>query len=74
MPLISIIPDFHPKDEALEHIRYYWGSMLRAGADTFFEAWDPKDPKASPYGGAIVNSCCHAWSCTPAYILARYFA
>ena len=50
------------------------GSMLRAGADTFFEAWDPKDPKASPYGGAIVNSCCHAWSCTPAYILARFFA
>ena len=47
--------------------------MIRAGADTFFEAWNPKDPKASPYGGAIVNSCCHAWSCTPAYILYKYF-
>ena len=61
------------KAEALAHIRYYWGSMIRAGADTFFEAWDPKDPKASPYGGAIVNSCCHAWSCTPAYILYKYY-
>lgn len=61
------------RDEALEHIRAYWGSMVKAGADTFWEAWDPKHPAASPYGGLAVNSYCHAWSCTPAYILKKYY-
>ena len=61
------------KNLAEAHIRAYWGGMLRAGADTFWECFDPDDPKASPYGGLIVNSFCHAWSCTPAYILHRYF-
>ena len=58
--------------EAEKHLRAYWGGMLRQGADTFWECWDPADPKASPYGGLIVNSFCHAWSCTPAYIIDRF--
>ncbi len=57
------------REQALQHIRDYWGSMIDAGADTFWEAWDPADPSASPYGGRVINSYCHAWSCTPAYIL-----
>ncbi len=61
------------KDKALDHIKEYWGSMLEAGADTFWEAWTPEDPDASPYGGRIINSYCHAWSCTPAYLLEKYF-
>jgi len=61
------------KDQALEHIKSYWGSMVEAGADTFWEAWNPDDPGASPYGSSIINSYCHAWSCTPAYILKKYF-
>ncbi len=61
------------KEEALAHIRWYWGSMAKAGADTCFETWVPEDPKASPYGGSVVNSYCHAWSCTPAYLLPVWF-
>ena len=57
--------------QAERHLRDYWGSMLDAGADTFWECWDPAEPDQSPYGGLIVNSFCHAWSCTPAYILRR---
>ena len=57
--------------QAERHLRDYWGSMLDAGADTFWECWDPTEPDQSPYGGLIVNSFCHAWSCTPAYILRR---
>lgn len=53
------------KEQAREHILSYWGSMVERGADTFWETWDPEDPEASPYGGKIVNSYCHAWSCTP---------
>ena len=57
------------REQALQHIRDYWGSMIEAGADTFWEAWNPSDPGASPYGGRVINSYCHAWSCTPAYIM-----
>ncbi len=55
--------------EAEDHLRAYWGSMIENGADTFWECWNPADPAGSPYGGRIVNSYCHAWSCTPVYVL-----
>ena len=61
------------KAEAEAHLRTYWGSMLSAGADTFWECCDPDDLSASPYGGMIVNSYCHAWSCTPAYLIDKFF-
>lgn len=61
------------KEKALELMRRYWGGMLEMGADTFWEAYDPQDPDASPYGSSQVNSYCHAWSCTPAWILREYF-
>lgn len=56
-------------EKAINHMKQYWGGMVEAGADTFWESWDPKDPDGSPYGGSIINSSCHGWSCTPAYIL-----
>ena len=60
------------KDKAKKHMVEYWGSMLDAGADTFWEMWDPADPTASPYGGSVINSYCHAWSCAPAYLIKKY--
>ncbi len=62
------------RDTAENHLRTYWGGMLSAGADTFWECYDPGDLRASPYGGMIVNSYCHAWSCTPAFLIHRYFS
>jgi hypothetical protein len=59
------------KTEALELIRGYWGGMVAAGADTFWEVYDPKSPLLSPYGNVLTNSYCHAWSCTPAYLLRK---
>ena len=61
------------KEKALELMRTYWGGMIELGADTFWEAFDPEDPLASPYGNMQVNSFCHAWSCTPAWLLREYF-
>lgn len=61
------------KEQALGHIRWYWGSMVKYGFDTCPETWVPDDPSASPYGGTAVNSYCHAWSCTPVWILKKYF-
>jgi hypothetical protein len=55
------------KAEALKLIQTYWGGMVNAGADTFWEAYDPNNSRFSPYGDVHINSFCHAWSCTPAY-------
>ncbi len=60
------------KEEAMDYMKYYWGGMIESGADTFWELYNPKDPAESPYGSSIVNSYCHAWSCTPAYLLRKY--
>ena len=60
------------KDEAVKLMKDYWGKMLELGADTFWEAFDPDKPEYSPYGSPIVNSYCHAWSCTPVYLISKY--
>lgn len=59
-------------DEATELMKSYWGKMIALGADTFWEAFDPDQPDFSPYGSPIVNSYCHAWSCTPVYLIHKY--
>ena len=55
--------------EASELLHSYWGSMIRKGADTFWEVYSPDDDHLSPYNSHLLNSYCHAWSCTPAYLL-----
>ena len=57
------------KLEARQLVEAYWGGMVKAGADTFWEVYDPSNAGLSPYGSVLVNSYCHAWSCTPAYLL-----
>jgi alpha-L-rhamnosidase len=56
-------------DECLKIMEEYWGKMIEAGADTFWECFDPEDRMSSPYGDVRNNSFCHAWSCTPTYLL-----
>lgn len=58
--------------EARQYLVDYWGGMVAKGADTFWEAYDPKDDFISPYGFSPVNSACHAWSCTPVYFIHEY--
>ena len=61
------------REQALTELVNYWGAMADAGADTFWEAYDPEDPEAAPYGDSIITSFCHAWSCAPAFFLRRIF-
>ncbi|MEM1213639.1 MAG: sugar hydrolase [Planctomycetota bacterium] len=55
--------------QAWQRLRRFWGDMIRHGADTFWEVYDPADPKRSPYQSHLHNSYCHAWSCTPSYFI-----
>jgi len=60
-------------DEAKAYIKNYWGAMVEKGADTFYEVFVPEDDNFSPYRDRMINSACHAWSCTPAYFIRKYF-
>ena len=60
------------KEEAVTLMKSYWGKMIDLGGDTFFEAFDPDHPDYSPYGSTMINSYCHAWSCTPVYLIRKY--
>lgn len=60
------------REDAVSLMKNYWGKMIDLGADTFWEAFDPNMPEYSPYGSPIINSYCHAWSCTPVYLIKKY--
>lgn len=60
------------QDEAIKLMKNYWGKMVSLGADTYWEAFEPEKPDYSPYGSPIVNSYCHAWSCTPIWLLNKF--
>jgi alpha-L-rhamnosidase len=60
------------KEQAIAEMKTYWGGMIRDGADTFWELYDPNNKDFSPYGSHLINSYCHAWSCTPTYLIRKY--
>lgn len=56
--------------EAKKYVEDYWGGMVRLGADTFWEYYVPDNHLFSSYNGyTLLNSYCHAWSCTPIYFI-----
>ncbi|KLI75029.1 MULTISPECIES: alpha-L-rhamnosidase-related protein [Lacticaseibacillus] len=70
--IVTALFETDHSESAIQLMKDYWGKMVDAGADTFWETFDPNDPKASPYGSFAVNSFCHAWSCTPVYLIRKY--
>ena len=57
-------------------IKSYWGGMLREGATTFWEKYNPKDQgiqHLAMYGRPYGKSLCHAWGASPIYLLGKYY-
>ncbi|WP_165045302.1 glycoside hydrolase [Dysgonomonas sp. ZJ709] len=69
---IQSLIDCGMETEAKNALIDFWGGMIDKGADTFWEAYDPKDDYISPYNFFPINSYCHAWSCTPVYFIRKY--
>ncbi len=62
---------------AQEYISSYWGGMLREGATSVWEAYDPNASGAAHYamyGSPYGKSLCHAWGSGPILLLCRYVA
>ncbi|PWG80702.1 alpha-L-rhamnosidase-related protein [Pararcticibacter amylolyticus] len=54
----------------------YWGGMLKLGATSFWEEYDPSKKGAehySMYGRPFGKSLCHAWGASPLYLLGKYY-
>ena len=60
-------------DEALAFMKGYWGGMVEKGADTFWEIYVPGNATTTCYDDHMMNSFCHAWSCSPSYFIRKYF-
>lgn len=63
-------------DKVFDIIKNYWGSMIKQGATTVWEEYDPNVKGAEQYamyGDIYGKSLCHAWGASPIYLLGKYF-
>ena len=59
-----------------QQIKDYWGGMLKLGATSFWEEYNPNKKGAehlAMYGREFGKSLCHAWGASPIYLLGKYY-
>jgi len=71
--LLSAMAQLGHRSEAMEWMKGYWGSMLDAGATSYWEAWDPSWAGTDPHSKLEADdkvgynaSLAHGWSSGPA--------
>ena len=60
----------------LKEMKDYWGGMLKLGATSFWEEYNPAKKGAehyAMYGREFGKSLCHAWGASPIYLLGKYY-
>lgn len=60
----------------LNELKDYWGGMLKLGATSFWEEYNPSKKGAehlAMYGREFGKSLCHAWGASPIYLLGKYY-
>ncbi len=60
----------------LNEMKDYWGGMLKLGATSFWEEYNPTKSGAehyAMYGREFGKSLCHAWGASPLYLLGKYY-
>ncbi|MCJ8210004.1 alpha-rhamnosidase [Mucilaginibacter sp. RS28] len=62
--------------KVLKEMKDYWGGMLKLGATSFWEEYNPAKSGAehyAMYGRPFGKSLCHAWGASPIYLLGKYY-
>jgi alpha-L-rhamnosidase len=60
----------------LKEMKDYWGGMLKLGATSFWEEYNPAKSGTehyAMYGREFGKSLCHAWGASPLYLLGKYY-
>jgi hypothetical protein len=60
----------------MNEMKVYWGGMIREGATSFWEKYNPTDKGTqhlAMYGRPYGKSLCHAWGASPIYLLGKYY-
>lgn len=60
----------------MKEMKAYWGGMLRQGATSFWEKYNPEESGTAHlamYGRPYGKSLCHAWGASPIYLLGKYY-
>lgn len=60
----------------LKEMKNYWGGMLKLGATSFWEEYNPAKKGVehyAMYGRPFGKSLCHAWGASPIYLLGKYY-
>ena len=60
----------------LKEMKDYWGGMLKLGATSFWEEYNPEKKGTehyAMYGREFGKSLCHAWGASPIYLLGKYY-
>lgn len=73
---LAALCEIGEQQQVLDFVREYWGGMLRLGATTFWEAYDPTlpdDKHYEMYDRPFAKSLCHAWGANPIYLFGRYY-
>ena len=64
------------QEAVMGEMKDYWGGMLREGATSFWEKYNPTESGVqhlAMYGRPYGKSLCHAWGASPIYLLGRYY-
>ena len=64
------------QSKVLDEMKDYWGGMLKEGATTFWEKYNPTEKGTqhlAMYGRPYGKSLCHAWGASPIYLIGKYF-
>ena len=62
--------------QVMKEMKDYWGGMLKAGATSFWEKYNPNESGTqhlTMYGRPYGKSLCHAWGASPVYLLGKYY-
>ena len=73
---LAALCEMELQQEVLTEIKAYWGGMLREGATSFWEKYNPEETgrqHLAMYGRPYGKSLCHAWGASPVYLLGKYY-
>jgi hypothetical protein len=73
---LAAMCEFGRQTEVLPEMKAYWGGMLKEGATSFWEKYNPEEhgtQHLAMYGRPYGKSLCHAWGASPVYLLGKYY-